>query len=403
MIRYLSNYFVANPFQRQARLNRATAMPAVCASFLTRIMRHYKVQVVLKAASGLWCTIMVVVFGVSTSQAQQNPFDSLGLVSSYVVHFDFGLARVPDTAKHIIDSLVSGIDCETCYAYIHAHTDSIGSEENNIKLSRKRASVVRRLLLEHNMSSDRIRLDHFGERLPKSSNHSEMGRQLNRRTEISWYKPQPMMVIQGQIKDAETKEGIEAEIIFHHKSFRDSLKTDPDGSFKKRVVSGSVIGIDVIAKDHFFTSDFLKTSKKEILIELPPIKKGEVVALSHFYFVGNEAILLSRSKPQLVNLLTFMNQNSGVSIEVMGHINRPSSPPVPKTSSHFNLSYRRAKLVHDFLIGSGIDSSRVDFNGYGNWHMRFPKAVDPREQELNRRVEIKVLEVDRVVSEEEKK
>ena len=34
MIMYLSNYFVANPFQRQARLDRATAMPAVCASFL---------------------------------------------------------------------------------------------------------------------------------------------------------------------------------------------------------------------------------------------------------------------------------------------------------------------------------------------------------------------------------
>ena len=30
MIMYLSNYFVANPFQRQARLDRAMAMPAIC-------------------------------------------------------------------------------------------------------------------------------------------------------------------------------------------------------------------------------------------------------------------------------------------------------------------------------------------------------------------------------------
>ena len=33
MIMYFSNYIVANPFQRQARLDRAKAMPAVCASF----------------------------------------------------------------------------------------------------------------------------------------------------------------------------------------------------------------------------------------------------------------------------------------------------------------------------------------------------------------------------------
>ena len=50
MIMYLSNYFVANPFQRQARLDRATAMPAVCASFQNKysdnLMRHYKIQLV---------------------------------------------------------------------------------------------------------------------------------------------------------------------------------------------------------------------------------------------------------------------------------------------------------------------------------------------------------------------
>ena len=46
MIMYLSNYIVANPFQRQARLARATAMPTVCVSSLNKysdnLMRHYK-------------------------------------------------------------------------------------------------------------------------------------------------------------------------------------------------------------------------------------------------------------------------------------------------------------------------------------------------------------------------
>ena len=50
MIMYLSNYIVANPFQRQARLARATAMPTVCVSSLNKysdnLMRHYKLQLV---------------------------------------------------------------------------------------------------------------------------------------------------------------------------------------------------------------------------------------------------------------------------------------------------------------------------------------------------------------------
>ena len=50
MIRYLSNYFVVNPFQRQARLDRVKVMSAVCASFLNKysdnLMRHYKAQLV---------------------------------------------------------------------------------------------------------------------------------------------------------------------------------------------------------------------------------------------------------------------------------------------------------------------------------------------------------------------
>ena len=57
MIMYLSNYIVANPFQRQARLARATAMPTVCVSSLNKysdnLMRHYKLQLVLFQISSI--------------------------------------------------------------------------------------------------------------------------------------------------------------------------------------------------------------------------------------------------------------------------------------------------------------------------------------------------------------
>ena len=46
MIMYLSNYFVANPFQRQARLGRATAMPAVCASFQSKYSDNFLCDII---------------------------------------------------------------------------------------------------------------------------------------------------------------------------------------------------------------------------------------------------------------------------------------------------------------------------------------------------------------------
>ena len=72
MIMYFSNYFVANPFQRQARLDRATAMPAACASFLTRIM-HW--MVCYKAKSLQYqarLAILILTVMVTTIACQNN-------------------------------------------------------------------------------------------------------------------------------------------------------------------------------------------------------------------------------------------------------------------------------------------------------------------------------------------
>jgi outer membrane protein OmpA-like peptidoglycan-associated protein len=48
--------------------------------------------------------------------------------------------------------------------------------------------------------------------------------------------------------------------------------------------------------------------------------------------------------------------------------------------------------VYDYLIEKKVEASRLTYKGYGNWQMRYPKARSNRDQELNRRVEIRVLE-----------
>jgi outer membrane protein OmpA-like peptidoglycan-associated protein len=122
------------------------------------------------------------------------------------------------------------------------------------------------------------------------------------------------------------------------------------------------------------------------------IQRGVKFRLHHFYFVGNEAILLEKSKPKLVKLLRFMELNPTIVIAIEGHINNPNAPRCSRDSEHFSLSERRAKMVYDYLIENKVNSKRMSFEGFGNWYMLYPKARKPEPQAENRRVEIKIVD-----------
>jgi outer membrane protein OmpA-like peptidoglycan-associated protein len=67
---------------------------------------------------------------------------------------------------------------------IEGHTDSVGSDEFNQKLSEERADVVRSYLVAQGLPSDSITAHGFGKTQPVASNDNAAGRQLNRRVEL---------------------------------------------------------------------------------------------------------------------------------------------------------------------------------------------------------------------------
>ena len=67
---------------------------------------------------------------------------------------------------------------------IEGHTDAIGSEEVNNRLSKSRAESVKAYLINKGISAKRIKTEGYGESRPIASNNTEFGRKLNRRTEI---------------------------------------------------------------------------------------------------------------------------------------------------------------------------------------------------------------------------
>jgi outer membrane protein OmpA-like peptidoglycan-associated protein len=72
---------------------------------------------------------------------------------------------------------------------IFGHTDNVGNEHTNQKISYERAKAVSDFLIKHGISPDRLIVQGLGEWYPKSSNYSEEGRKLNRRIEIKFYQP----------------------------------------------------------------------------------------------------------------------------------------------------------------------------------------------------------------------
>jgi outer membrane protein OmpA-like peptidoglycan-associated protein len=68
---------------------------------------------------------------------------------------------------------------------ITGHTDNIGSEESNLKLSEKRANAVLAEFVKLGLDEERFELDWKGEIEPIDTNDTEEGRQRNRRIEFT--------------------------------------------------------------------------------------------------------------------------------------------------------------------------------------------------------------------------
>jgi outer membrane protein OmpA-like peptidoglycan-associated protein len=104
-------------------------------------------------------------------------------VTKEPVHFDAGKATIQKRSNALLDDVAQVVRWHPQIEklILQGHTDDSGGKDANQKLSRDRASAVRKYLIGKGIAPDRIVAQGFGSTKPIASNKTEAGREKNRR------------------------------------------------------------------------------------------------------------------------------------------------------------------------------------------------------------------------------
>ena len=104
------------------------------------------------------------------------------------IHFDFGKSVIKEESYKYLNKLASTFIKTGVWIKVKGHTDNIGSEDFNLKLSKERAEAVVRYLIGQGMDENKLSYSYYGMSKPLSDNKTEQGRTMNRRVEFEILK-----------------------------------------------------------------------------------------------------------------------------------------------------------------------------------------------------------------------
>ena len=193
----------------------------------------------------------------------------------------------------------------------------------------------------------------------------------------------------------------------------DEVFTELDGYYKFRVYAEEHYYL-VAHKDQYFAtrSEFSTIGKsvdradlKNMITDvnfdhdmtLEKIVMQKPIVLNNIYYDFNKADIKPEAALELDKLVTIMNDNPEISIELSSHTDVRADHKY-----NMNLSQRRAQSAVNYIISKGIEPKRLVAKGYGETKLVIEDAQTEEEHQANRRTEFKVTKYDIHVHDKEK-
>lgn len=124
---------------------------------------------------------------------------------------------------------------------------------------------------------------------------------------------------------------------------------------------------------------------QEFMATINESKSGSIFNIKNLNFVINTFIVVPESRARMYELLTVMQLNPTLTIEIQGHL-------CCNVDDKKDLSGQRAKAIYNFLVANDISKSRLSFKGFGGTRTLFPiPEKSEMERAANRRVEILIV------------
>jgi len=245
------------------------------------------------------------------------------------------------------------------------------------------------------------------------------------RYDIFFFHEADKVFVEGKVLDGNGEIVSNAELKFSQKRSTGLLvrsMSDDNGQFKVTLGAGDDITVEIrfqqeLIHSETFTSpgangssgvfniDFKLPVNKEDLVEdiveveekdpkyaqveeiSSKFRKSNKARIGNIYFAVNDYQIPTGGNSRLDALLEALKQNPTLKFEISGHTDNQGL-----ASENLTLSHKRAESVVAFLVNKGIDPKRLIAKGYGETKPLASNDDEENGRELNRRIEVAVIE-----------
>lgn len=176
------------------------------------------------------------------------------------------------------------------------------------------------------------------------------------------------------------------------------VSTASNGKYRFKIPLNKKVKVHVSKEGFFATSSHMSTVGKkfsenfEVNLKLDELIIEKPILIENIYYDYDKWFIREDAKPSLDNLVTIMEDNPNIVIELSSHTDS-------RASGRYNLvlSDKRAHAAVEYIISKGIERNRIAAKGYGETKLinKCKNNVECTEEEHqeNRRTEFKVTKL----------